>query len=200
VTAPFTYPSGPLLRRHAPAGYASPEGYRPWLRDDFSYRCVYCLRREKWGRVVAEFAIDHFLPVVHRPDLMTAYNNLLYACVSCNARKSDEFLPDPCVALTADSIHVHPDGTIEGRTRGARRVIRVLYLDRSRETDFRRIWIETIALARASNPSLLRDYLKWPEDLQDLSRLQPPGGNTKPDGLLTSAYHRRQILELPETY
>ncbi len=46
MTTPFRYPDGPHQRRHGPRGYASYESYRPWLRDEFAFRCVYCLTRE----------------------------------------------------------------------------------------------------------------------------------------------------------
>jgi hypothetical protein len=78
VTAPFTYPDRPHGRRHGPVGYADYTSYRPWLRDEFAFRCVYCLRRETMGQHFGEFAVDHFLPVKHRPDLTTVYTNLLY--------------------------------------------------------------------------------------------------------------------------
>jgi hypothetical protein len=42
----FTYPAEPHLRRHGPQGYVDAASYRPWLRDDFAFRCVYCLFRE----------------------------------------------------------------------------------------------------------------------------------------------------------
>ena len=46
----FRYPAVPHARRHGPRGYADAESYRPWLRDEFTFRCVYCLFREQWGR------------------------------------------------------------------------------------------------------------------------------------------------------
>lgn len=45
---PFEYPSAPLVRRHGPVGYLDYSSFRPWLRDEFGFRCVYCLRREQW--------------------------------------------------------------------------------------------------------------------------------------------------------
>ena len=60
MSAPFDYPA-PHLRRHGPMGYADYASYRPWLRDEFSFRCVYCLLREQWGRVRGLFDLDHFL-------------------------------------------------------------------------------------------------------------------------------------------
>jgi len=40
---PFTYPAQPHVRKHAPAGYKDYTEYKPWLRDEFEFRCVYCL-------------------------------------------------------------------------------------------------------------------------------------------------------------
>src|SRR6202040_42798 len=87
MTDPFVYPSGPHQRRHGPRGYADYESYRPWLRDEFAFRCVYCLIRETWGPLKGVYALDHFLPIASRPDLTLEYDNLLYGCVSCNLSK-----------------------------------------------------------------------------------------------------------------
>jgi hypothetical protein len=73
---PFLYPSQPHVRRHGPQGYADGESYRPWLRDEFAFRCVYYLFREQWGRVVGTFTIDHFLPVSLHPEQERTYDNL----------------------------------------------------------------------------------------------------------------------------
>ena len=48
--AAFVYPEVPHSRRHGPKGYADCYQYHPWLRDEFSFRCVYCLSRERWGK------------------------------------------------------------------------------------------------------------------------------------------------------
>jgi 5-methylcytosine-specific restriction endonuclease McrA len=68
-------------------GYADYASYRPWLRDEFSFRCVYCLLREQWGRVRGAYDIDHFLPVVNHVGLALDYENLVYACTTCNTAK-----------------------------------------------------------------------------------------------------------------
>ena len=47
MNSPFEYPSSPHRRRHGPLGYADYASFRPWLRDEFSFRCVYCLLRER---------------------------------------------------------------------------------------------------------------------------------------------------------
>lgn len=44
---PFVYAAFPNLRRRGPRGYRRHESYRDWLRDEFSFRCVYCLNREQ---------------------------------------------------------------------------------------------------------------------------------------------------------
>ena len=54
----FTYPSEPDVRRHGPQGYADAASYRPWLRDEFAFRCVYCLFREQWGKLAACSALS----------------------------------------------------------------------------------------------------------------------------------------------
>ena len=59
----FDYPESRSERIHGPAGYATYESFRPWLRDEFTFRCVYCLKRETWGQVTGEFELDHFQPL-----------------------------------------------------------------------------------------------------------------------------------------
>ena len=59
---PFDYPAEPHQRRHGPQGYGSRESYRPWLRDEFAFRCVYRLNWELWQNSVGKFAVEHFLP------------------------------------------------------------------------------------------------------------------------------------------
>jgi hypothetical protein len=65
----FNYPRGARVRRHGPVGYATYHSFRPWLRDEFGFRCVYCLVREQWGRVSGQFGLDHFRPQSLYPQL-----------------------------------------------------------------------------------------------------------------------------------
>src|SRR5438105_3975684 len=103
---PFAYPPRRRTRRHGPRGYARPAGYRPWLRDEFAFRCAYCLLRDSWGRVRGVFGLDHFRPVRLRPDLTLDYGNLLYCCAICNAAKGARTVPDPCGALVEGAVTV----------------------------------------------------------------------------------------------
>jgi hypothetical protein len=197
---PFTYPDRPHVRRHGPAGYADYASYRPWLRDEFAFRCVYCLRREAMGQEFGEFAVDHFLPVKHRPDLSTDYTNLLYVCVRCNLRKMGRFVADPLTHLISDAVSVRSDGTLDARTRESHQIVRVLKLNVPSLITFRRMWIGILELSRQQDPVLYRRILGFPDDLPDLSGLQPPGGNSRPDGIERSFLRQRQRGELPDVY
>lgn len=195
----FRYPRGPLARRHGPAGYANPRSFRPWLRDEFAFRCVYCLVREQWGRVTGEFDVEHFLPQVCRPERAVAYDNLLYACRPCNLRKRAAVLPDPAQALTAETVRIYPDGTMAGLTANAERIIRVLCLNSLAWTRWRRTWIRIVELAAVHDPELLRELLGYPSDLPNLETCRAPR-NTHPEGVQDSFFARRTRGELPETY
>ena len=59
----FEYQTAPHIRRHGPGGYQDYDSYRDWLRDEFLFRCVYCLHREQWYDRGATFNIEHFVPV-----------------------------------------------------------------------------------------------------------------------------------------
>ena len=93
----FEYPMGPHLRRHGPEGYTDYDSYRDWLRDEFVFRCVYCLHREQWYSRGGTFNVEHFIPVAVDPNGRCEYTNLLYACLTCNIAKQDILgVPDPC--------------------------------------------------------------------------------------------------------
>lgn len=200
MTPPFAYPRLPHVRRHGPRGYADYPSFRPWLRDEFAFRCVYCLRREQWGLVRGTFAVDHFLPVAVRPELTADYDNLVYACATCNTAKGARELPDPAEVLLRDDIRVAEDGTIGSDTPEGRRLIRVLGLDDPEYTEFRLVWIEIVALAAKHNPVLFKRLMGFPADLPDLGALKPPDGNARPAGVSVSCFERRARGELPETY
>lgn len=200
MTFPFTSPESRHVRRHGPQGYADSASCRPWLRDEFTFRCVYCLLREQWGRLRGTFALEHFLPVAHHPDQSTAYDNLLYSCATCNTAKGARNVPDPCRVLLHSVVQVKEDGTITASTAGARRLIRLLGLDEPESTEFRLMWIDIIALAARYAPALHEKLMGFPDDLPDLGRLRPPGGNTRPEGLETAYSWQRERGILPASY
>jgi hypothetical protein len=200
MSNPFVYPSEPMERRHGPRGYADYASYRPWLRDEFTFRCVYCLLREQWGRLRRTFDIDHFLCVAQYPAKICDYDNLLHACAVCNAAKANRLLPDPMTVLTNAKVRVAEDGTIHTDDLEAGQLIEMLGLDCEEYTEFRLLWIGIVALAARHDPELYRRLLGFPDDLPDLGRLQPPGGNTRPEGIETSYFRLRANGQLPATY
>ena len=188
------------LRRHGPRGYADYERYRPWLRDEFAFRCVYCLLREMWGPFKGVYALDHFLPIASRPDLALEFDNLLYGCVSCNLSKGSLETPDPLTALCDPEVTVTEDGEVRAATAPARKLIELLRLNRPRLREFRELWIRILRLAALHDVALFQRLLGYPADLPDLSTLRPPQGNSRPDGIAQSHLARRQRGELPDTY
>jgi len=197
---PFEYPAVPHQRKHGPQGYVEYERFRPWLRDEFAFRCVYCLLREQWVVRSGGFAVEHFLSVSRSPETATDYDNLLYACAACNLAKAAKVVPDATLALTAAAVLIHEDGRLEALTAPAREVVRSLGLNDPRYVRFRGRWIRIVRLAQSHDPALLRDLLGYPGDLPDLSRLRPPGSNSRPEGIAQSHFALRERGELAETY
>ena len=205
VTA-FEYPSQPHQRRHGPRGYRRSTSFKPWLRDEFMFRCVYCLCRERWLPDGDDhFSVDHFIPQSLSPDRRGDYENMLYACCQCNAGKQDcALLPDPCEESLATHLHVSDDGEIHGLTPEGLAFIKVCRLDRPKLTAFRRGMIAILGkLSKHENYDgalLIRNCMGFPDNLPRLETLRPPGGNARPGGVATSASELRNRGELPEIY
>ncbi len=196
---PFSYPNVPHQRRHGPS-YGSLPPYREWLRDEFAFRCIYCLHRERWGRVVGEFDIEHWIAQVNDPTRGLDYDNLFYACHSCNLLKGDRPLPDPSRHLTAGSDYVDPiDGRIVGRTPEAEQIIETLAIDSPRWRLWRLTILRCVELAESHDRELHRLLLGFPSDLPDLASLKPLS-NSRPEGIDESWFARAKRGELPERY
>jgi len=200
MTIPFMYPTDPHQRRHGPAGYAAYESFRPWLRDEFAFRCVYCLSRETWGPLGGQYAIDHFVPAALAPNQKTEYTNLLYSCVTCNGVKGNRRVPNPLTVFLNGSIRVEPDGALHSETTEVAQLIELLDLNDPRRLEYRALWISVLNLARRFDAELHRRLLGYPADLPDRATLKPPGGNIRPNGIVESHFARRKRDELPETY
>jgi hypothetical protein len=158
------------------------------------------LLRETWGPGKGSYALDHFLPMASRPDLALEYENLLYACVSCNLSKGRLRTPDPLSNLLEADVTVAEDGGLDAATPKARKLIELLGLNRPRLREFRELWIRIVRLAALYDPPLLQQLTAYPADLPDLDTLQPPEGNARPEGIAQSHFARRQRGELPYTY
>jgi hypothetical protein len=169
----FVYPQRVAGRKYGPQGYANYEAYRDWLRDEFSFRCAYCLMREPWLRGRSGFQIDHCIPQAQYPAGKLDYDNLVYTCPWCNHAKSNLGLV-----------------LIEG-----------LKLDHPELTSQRRLVLRIVRIAEEKNSApVLLNLLGYPDDLPNLKRKRPPAGNTRPDGIHNSCYQQRCRGELDLIY
>lgn len=199
ITA-FDYPSQKHVRCHGPVGYADYESFRDWLRDEFHFRCVFCLQREQWCRLQASYHIDHFVPQTINPNLGCEYDNLLYVCAGCNSIKCDLEVPSPAEFAFGNCVSVQPDGRIEPRNETGRRLIRLLRLDDGPLTKYRRLLLETWrALLSSGHLATYAEWMRYSDDLPDLG-CKRPTSNRRPEGVYQSAFERRKRGELPESY
>lgn len=206
LVKPFQYGRTLHVRRHGPRGYAEPQRYKAWLRDEFQFRCVYCLCRERWCPDGEDsFSVEHFRQQAWAAAEVCDYDNLLYTCVRCNAAKRDlTGVLDPAKDPLADHLEVLEDGRIRGLTAEGRDLINVCQLDRPNLTEFRRGILEVVrsleGLGAVGRGQVLRRFFGFPSNLPRLASLRPPGGNSRPDGIRTSFYERRSRGDLPEFY
>lgn len=195
----FRYPDLRTERTHGPVGYSSYKSFRPWLRDEFTFRCVYCLKRETWGQVTGEFELDHFEPQSLAPELTLDYANLVYACRRCNAVKLDKTVEDPFVILSRDSVIVLSDGYLKCDRTEVNRLIMQLDLNSPRLVRWRVMWMRIVDLANQRDTELHRQLTAFPEDLPNLQRLKP-SNNLRPEGVELSWYSKRKRGQLIDIY
>ena len=196
----FEYPTKPHLRRHGPGGYQDYESYRDWLRDEFLFRCIYCLHRERWYGRGATFNIDHFAPVAANPKGKLEYTNLLYACATCNNAKRQLLnLPDPCSVALSDCLRIRSDGNLEALNRDGELLVKKLRLNNDNNVEWRFRWMRTLAFLELHNPELFREYMAFPDDLPDLRTKRVPN-NTTPQSVDDCYSAQRERGKLPETY
>ncbi len=200
------YPTVRHERLHGPLGYADYKSFKPWLRDEFRFRCVYCLWREVWcADGDGSFGIDHVRSRASHPEEGSDYDNLVYACCRCNSVKQDNPLPvDPCEEGWGKHLQTIPDGTVRGITALGWQTIEICRLNRAALVQARRRMRQLLQELDASGTeeakSLLREYLSFPTNLPVLSQLHPPSGNARPNGIVASHHERRKRGELPQTY
>lgn len=202
---PFAYPTVLHVRRHGPEGYIDYTSYKPWLRDEFAFRCAYCLFRERWfpdGH--AAFGVDHVIPRTQAPNLICTYTNMVYACRQCNSEKADSIVANPCQIAYGQHVRVRENGEVETLSSEGEAIVDILKLNASLYVEFRRdMMILLRACAESDNPHLhnrLSSLMRYPTDLPDLTLLRPPGGNTLPEGAEECHYRRRVAGTLPELY
>ena len=201
VPPPFEFPRKAHRRVHGPQGHTAYQAYKPWLRDEFAFRCVYCLTRELWrDDGYYGFTADHVKPKSSQPSLTCVYDNLVYACARCNYLKSVKVgLPDPCGTSLAKHLK-HRSGYFIPLTPLGKRLIEHLRLNEPERRANRLRHLSLFDGQRRQARELLDFTFGYPADLPDLSRLKPPAGNTRPGGIRTSHFARKKAGTLPLYY
>ena len=196
----FEYPTTPHVRRHGPAGYNDYASYRDWLRDEFMFRCAYCLHREQWNNRGGTFHVEHFIPASVDPAGTCEYSNLLYACAACNEAKQAVLgLPNPCQMAFSTCLRIKPDGRIDALNSAGEKLKQVLRLDSDKNVRDRNRWMRVLEALKVSEPGLYRECMGFPEDLPDLRAKREPQ-NTMPEGALNCYFVLRERGDLPATY
>ena len=203
---PFSYDTECHVRRHGPCGYRDAQYFKPWLRDEFQFRCVYCLIRERWhpdGDF--GFSVEHLRPRAKAQNHVVDYDNLFYACCRCNAAKRDlEGILNPAEVPLADHLLVSSEGTITGLTEAGLELIRVCQLDRDRLVEFRRGVFQLLQLIQSGEdsrrPGFLARYFGFPTNLPRLASLRPPQGNSRPNGIALRWHELQSAGRLPDVY
>src|SRR5262249_8450055 len=144
-------PVNPPGRLHGPQGYSHYEAYRDWLRDEFCFRCAYCLMREAWLRGKSGFQIDHCIPHVADPSRLLDYDNLVYTCPWCNQAKAGVSVPNPAEVGYGKVLRVNEDGIIEASNKLGAVLLEGLRLDHAEITQQRRMVLRVVRLAEEKN-------------------------------------------------
>jgi hypothetical protein len=205
---PFDYAVSAPGRRHEPAGYDHVQRFKPWLRDEFKFRCVYCLFRERWyGSGCECFSVDHLVPRSEQggSERECEYQNLTYSCLRCNANRGAQSVLNP----NENKFHEHltvneQNGWIEGLSPLGDKTVRLLKLNHPRFIDRRKQSFMILSLKHEfpNHPKAHELFVRefgFPDDLPDLRTLKPPKGN--PTNSEKSCYYvLRERGKLPEVY
>ena len=206
MLAPFAYADRPQERRHDPCGYDPYNGYKDWLRDEFSFRCVYCLEREMWyPDGAASFSVEHVVPQSENPSLVCEYTNLLYTCTRCNSARQTFYLLDPTTVPFARHLRLGADGLLTALSDEGLFLIDLLHLNQGAAIRVRREQLSVLTIA-ARYPedediqALFLERFGYPDDMPDLRAKKPPGGNRRSGSEETCHFARRERGELPVVY
>lgn len=137
MSNPYVYGKSRHQRTEKPGQYKNYRSYKPTLRVEFKHRCVYCCAPD--ADRPESYAVEHYLPKKDFPQLECAYENLFYACNSCNTRKgkywpkgpqlkAGRFIPNPCDHVMFQ--HLRYNGvSVEARTEAGRFTVAMLDLN-----------------------------------------------------------------------
>lgn len=198
---PYKYPSMSRNRRHGPRGYTNYLHYRPWLDDEFHFRCAYCLKRMQWAPTDT-WSVDHRIPQVSDPQNARSYGNLVLACQWCNHRKyASSLVPDPLSEPYGCSLRINDvTAEVEALNDLGKILIRELHLNAPQQLRARSRMIRALEILRRDDFEEWKKWMAFPNELPNLRMKVPPGGNERPEGIGESCYERRVRGELPEWY
>ena len=184
-------------RRPDPPAETNYQRYKQALREDFKYRCAYCILHEGdlFGGGFHNFQIDHFKPRDTFPALVNEYSNLYYACRWCNRAKDDTWpsdeeqrggfvFVDPCVEdLYTTHAQLDPTtGKLDPRTNAGDFTITEIRLNRRMFNQLRKKRVEAQDEIETTRARILRLETEQ----------QPPAG--------TIASLKEKIAQLDEKY
>src|SRR5207247_1861052 len=133
------HPILPNAQQHGPTGYKAYQAFKPWLRDEFKFKCVFCLVRETWyPNGDAAFSVEHLKPQHIDKRGILDYENLYYSCLTCNSVKRAVWpIADPCADAYCNHLKVITDGTVDALTRHGMILRDTLKLNERRRVEFR---------------------------------------------------------------
>lgn len=180
---PFRYPATPHVRRHGPQGYRDYRDYFPWLQDEFMFRCVYCLKRQVWAPTDI-WSVEHIVSQADDPNRECDYENVVLACQFCNQYKSAATVPNPSEIAYGNCLRVDDaTATVIPLNDEGRILERVLKLNHPKQINMRRRWLDILAIMARCAVDQWEKLMGFPDDLPDLKRKRPTGGNSRPDGV-----------------
>lgn len=139
----------PCVVRSEPPAKTDYHDYREELRYDFWYACAYCATAEVEATAFG-FEIDHYLPQNPHPQLLNAYDNLMWCCWYCNnyKRKYEPTAADSAAGKRFfrpdwddpdEHFEVQDDFSTRGLTTIGEYTEIILYLSRKQIKDVRKI-------------------------------------------------------------
>lgn len=183
---PFLYPKTQHRRTLSPRTFSYYSSYKPVLREEFRFQCVYC-RLPDGVKGQDNFGVDHYRPRSLFPELTTTYSNLFYACNACNRRKGDywpssdelraaRFIPNPCDCIMFQHLR-YRSARVEAHSAAGEHTEKRLMLNDDDSVKYREFLLGLIALAeekarsvRETLSRLERKSSKTPEQSEDLQK------------------------------
>jgi hypothetical protein len=158
--------------------------------------------RESWLRGKSGFQIDHCIPRAGEGlATLLDYDNLVYTCPWCNQAKAGVRVPNPADVAFGTALKVNQSGEIQAKNGLGSMLIQGLRLDHPEITQQRRMILRVVRLAeQKEHLAIIRTLLGCPNDLPNLRRKRPPGGNNRPVGVDSSWYEKRRRGELALIY